>query len=100
MWQGDQRHGPGVVVTQAGVCYQGTFQADKMVVRVLLLPHPTHVPHLLWGPKAKRKSFFRGEDEERGLALLSPHPGLGYICQAPRQARLIVVMVASVKWQE
>lgn len=32
MWQADQRHGPGVMVTQAGVCYQGTFQADKMVV--------------------------------------------------------------------
>lgn len=32
MWQADQRHGPGVLVTQAGVCYQGTFQADKMVV--------------------------------------------------------------------
>ncbi|XP_039693492.1 ALS2 C-terminal-like protein isoform X1 [Pteropus medius] len=31
MWQADQRHGPGVMVTQAGVCYQGTFQADKMV---------------------------------------------------------------------
>lgn len=32
MWRADQRHGPGVVVTQAGVCYQGTFQVDKMVV--------------------------------------------------------------------
>lgn len=32
MWQADQRHGPGVMVTQAGICYQGTFQADKMVV--------------------------------------------------------------------
>lgn len=32
MWQADQRHGPGVMVTQAGVCYQGTFQADKIVV--------------------------------------------------------------------
>lgn len=32
MWQADQRHGPGVLVTQAGVCYQGTFQADKIVV--------------------------------------------------------------------
>lgn len=32
MWQADQRHGPGVVVTQAGVCYQGTFQGDKMAV--------------------------------------------------------------------
>ncbi|XP_015423803.1 PREDICTED: ALS2 C-terminal-like protein [Myotis davidii] len=31
MWQADQRHGPGLIVTQAGVCYQGTFQADKMV---------------------------------------------------------------------
>lgn len=30
MWQADQRHGPGLLVTQAGVCYQGTFQADKM----------------------------------------------------------------------
>lgn len=32
MWQADQRHGPGVVVTQAGVCYQGTFQEGKMAV--------------------------------------------------------------------
>ena len=32
MWQADQRYGPGVMVTQAGVSYQGTFQADKMVV--------------------------------------------------------------------
>lgn len=32
MWQADQRHGPGVVVTQAGDCYQGTFQGDKMAV--------------------------------------------------------------------
>ncbi|XP_060060793.1 ALS2 C-terminal-like protein isoform X2 [Erinaceus europaeus] len=31
MWQADQRHGPGIMVTQAGVCYQGTFQADKIV---------------------------------------------------------------------
>ncbi|XP_045153634.1 ALS2 C-terminal-like protein [Echinops telfairi] len=31
MWQADQRHGLGVLVTQAGVCYQSCFQADKMV---------------------------------------------------------------------
>uniref|UniRef100_A0A8C9P2S0 ALS2 C-terminal-like protein n=1 Tax=Spermophilus dauricus TaxID=99837 RepID=A0A8C9P2S0_SPEDA len=37
MWRADQRHGPGVVVTQAGVCYQGTFQADKMVGPGILL---------------------------------------------------------------
>lgn len=37
MWQADQRHGPGVMVTQAGVCYQGTFQADKMVGPGVLL---------------------------------------------------------------
>lgn len=37
MWQANQRHGPGIMVTQAGVCYQGTFQADKMVVSVLNL---------------------------------------------------------------
>ncbi|KAM4856225.1 ALS2 C-terminal-like protein isoform X1 [Urocitellus parryii] len=37
MWWADQRHGPGVVVTQAGVCYQGTFQADKMVGPGILL---------------------------------------------------------------
>ncbi|XP_036075208.1 ALS2 C-terminal-like protein isoform X2 [Rousettus aegyptiacus] len=37
MWQADQRHGPGVLVTQAGVCYQGTFQADKMVGPGILL---------------------------------------------------------------
>nr|XP_012417412.1 PREDICTED: ALS2 C-terminal-like protein isoform X1 [Odobenus rosmarus divergens] len=37
MWQADLRHGPGVMVTQAGVCYQGTFQADKMVGPGILL---------------------------------------------------------------
>ncbi|XP_066100702.1 ALS2 C-terminal-like protein isoform X2 [Saccopteryx bilineata] len=37
MWRADQRHGPGVMVTQAGVCYQGTFQADKMVGPGILL---------------------------------------------------------------
>ncbi|XP_066900580.1 ALS2 C-terminal-like protein isoform X3 [Kogia breviceps] len=37
MWQADQRHGPGVMVTQAGFCYQGTFQADKMVGPGILL---------------------------------------------------------------
>ncbi|XP_019489800.1 PREDICTED: ALS2 C-terminal-like protein isoform X2 [Hipposideros armiger] len=37
LWQADQRHGPGVVVTQAGVCYQGTFQEDKMVGPGILL---------------------------------------------------------------
>nr|XP_023476328.1 ALS2 C-terminal-like protein isoform X1 [Equus caballus]XP_023476329.1 ALS2 C-terminal-like protein isoform X1 [Equus caballus]XP_023476330.1 ALS2 C-terminal-like protein isoform X1 [Equus caballus]XP_023476331.1 ALS2 C-terminal-like protein isoform X1 [Equus caballus] len=37
MWQADQRHGPGVMVTQAGICYQGTFQADKMVGPGVLL---------------------------------------------------------------
>uniref|UniRef100_A0A8D2DS65 ALS2 C-terminal like n=1 Tax=Sciurus vulgaris TaxID=55149 RepID=A0A8D2DS65_SCIVU len=37
MWRADQRHGPGVVVTQAGVCYQGTFQVDKMVGPGVLL---------------------------------------------------------------
>ncbi|XP_076985648.1 ALS2 C-terminal-like protein isoform X2 [Tamandua tetradactyla] len=37
MWQADQRHGPGVVVTQAGVCYQGIFQVDKIVGSGILL---------------------------------------------------------------
>ncbi|XP_057561038.1 ALS2 C-terminal-like protein isoform X4 [Hippopotamus amphibius kiboko] len=37
MWQADQRLGPGVMVTQAGVCYQGTFQADKIVGPGILL---------------------------------------------------------------
>nr|XP_031542537.1 ALS2 C-terminal-like protein isoform X2 [Vicugna pacos] len=37
MWQANQRHGPGVMVTQAGVCYQGTFQADKIVGPGILL---------------------------------------------------------------
>ncbi|KAJ6655083.1 hypothetical protein lerEdw1_005987 [Lerista edwardsae] len=31
MWQEDQRHGPGMVVMQSGVCYQRTFHMDKMV---------------------------------------------------------------------
>lgn len=35
MWQADQRHGTGVLVTQAGICYQGTFQADKIMVSMV-----------------------------------------------------------------
>lgn len=31
MWKADQRHGPGVMITQAGI-YQGTFHEDKMAV--------------------------------------------------------------------
>lgn len=54
MWQADQRHGPGVMVTQAGVCYQGTFQADKMAVSGLTcvcpeLPSPCNGAEF-WGP--------------------------------------------------
>ena len=55
MWQTDQRHGPGVMVTQAGVCYQGTFQADKMVVSTVthMCPEPpcpgSGAPELNWG---------------------------------------------------
>ncbi|XP_006868872.1 PREDICTED: ALS2 C-terminal-like protein isoform X2 [Chrysochloris asiatica] len=37
MWQADQRHGLGVVVTQAGICYQGSFQLDKTVGPGVLL---------------------------------------------------------------
>ena len=57
MWQADQRHGPGVMVTQAGVCYQGNFQADKMVVSGVTrtcpeLPCPcTRVG--LWSPPSR-----------------------------------------------
>lgn len=40
MWQADQRHGPGIIVTQAGVCFQGTFQADKMVVSGVTCVYP------------------------------------------------------------
>ncbi|GAB1294744.1 ALS2 C-terminal-like protein [Apodemus speciosus] len=36
MWQADQRHGPGVMITQGGV-YQGTFQGDKMAGPGILL---------------------------------------------------------------
>ncbi|KAM7072258.1 ALS2 C-terminal-like protein isoform 2-T2 [Acridotheres tristis] len=37
MWLDGQRHGQGVVVTQSGLCYQRTFQADKMGSGILLL---------------------------------------------------------------
>ncbi|KAI1242516.1 hypothetical protein IHE44_0000046 [Lamprotornis superbus] len=37
MWRDDLRHGDGIVVTQAGLCYQRTFQADKMVGSGILL---------------------------------------------------------------
>ncbi|XP_069873662.1 ALS2 C-terminal-like protein isoform X2 [Dipodomys merriami] len=36
-WQTDQHHGPGILVTQAGICYQGTFQMDKMAGPGVLL---------------------------------------------------------------
>ncbi|KAG8138668.1 hypothetical protein E2320_001469 [Naja naja] len=37
MWENDQRHGPGIVVLQSGVCFQRTFHLDKMVGSGLLL---------------------------------------------------------------
>ncbi|NWU31386.1 AL2CL protein, partial [Dyaphorophyia castanea] len=37
MWLDDHRHGPGVVVTQSGLCFQRTFHADKMVGPGILL---------------------------------------------------------------
>uniref|UniRef100_A0A8D0FYT8 ALS2 C-terminal like n=1 Tax=Sphenodon punctatus TaxID=8508 RepID=A0A8D0FYT8_SPHPU len=30
MWQEDHRHGQGIVVMQSGVCYQRTFEMDRM----------------------------------------------------------------------
>lgn len=32
MWQDNQRHGPGVVVTQFGLYYEGAFKENKMMV--------------------------------------------------------------------
>lgn len=31
-WQDNQRHGTGVVVTQFGLYYEGTFKENKMMV--------------------------------------------------------------------
>lgn len=67
MWQADQRHGPGVMVTQAGVCYQGTFQADKMVVSGVTpvcpeLPSPCTGAEF-WSPP----SYSAGSDAEQRL---------------------------------
>lgn len=36
MWQDNQRHGTGVVVTQFGLYYEGTFKENKMTVPCLL----------------------------------------------------------------
>lgn len=36
MWQDNQRHGTGVVVTQFGLYYEGTFKENKMMVPGLL----------------------------------------------------------------
>lgn len=36
MWQDNQRHGTGVVVTQFGLYYEGTFKENKMMVPCLL----------------------------------------------------------------
>lgn len=70
MWQADQRHGRGVVVTQAGVCYQGTFQADKMVVSAV-----THVcPELPFpcsgGSKAELRLVRGGWGRKQGSDVL------------------------------
>lgn len=35
-WQDNQRHGTGVVVTQFGLYYEGTFKENKMMVPCLL----------------------------------------------------------------
>lgn len=32
MWQDNQRHGCGVVVTQFGLYYEGAFKDNKMMV--------------------------------------------------------------------
>lgn len=32
MWQENQRHGTGVVVTQFGLYYEGAFREDRMTV--------------------------------------------------------------------
>ncbi|ETE60613.1 ALS2 C-terminal-like protein, partial [Ophiophagus hannah] len=37
MWENDQRHGPGIVVLQSGVCFQRTFHLDRMVGSGVLL---------------------------------------------------------------
>ncbi|XP_063159348.1 ALS2 C-terminal-like protein [Candoia aspera] len=37
MWESDQRHGPGIVVMQSGVCFRRMFHLDKMVGSGVLL---------------------------------------------------------------
>ncbi|XP_053569706.1 ALS2 C-terminal-like protein isoform X2 [Bombina bombina] len=37
MWQDNQRHGPGVVLTHSGACYQGVFNSNKLVGTGILL---------------------------------------------------------------
>ena len=66
MWQADRRHGPGVMVTQAGVCYQGTFQADKMVVstETHMCPEP-HLPAL--GPQSRTEAGQGWMGQESGF---------------------------------
>lgn len=36
-WLDGQRHGAGVVVTQFGLYYEGTFKDNKMMVSLVLL---------------------------------------------------------------
>lgn len=85
MWQADQRHGPGVLVTQAGVCYQGTFQADKMVVSgaTRVCPGAACRSPLLrsgWaGGKRRSSAPEAATPGQRGSALPPASSGLGQV---------------------
>lgn len=77
MWQADQRHGPGVMVTQAGVCYQGTFQADKMVVSGVTrvcpeLPSPCTGAGLWRSPALRVQMLSRGRAVVDGVGSWVP----------------------------
>lgn len=100
MWQADQRHGPGVMVTQAGVCYQGTFQADKMVVSGVTRVYPeppfpctgAEPPALRvrmlsrgWAALDGAEAGFLGARGRQNLSRILPatYPGLGRVPAPP-----------------
>lgn len=100
MWQAGQRHGPGVVVTQAGVCYQGTFQADKTVVSRVCpgLPLSLH-PSPTGGPEAELR-LFRGMGKGSvflcagGSQNLGRKPALPPTSPGPGQSLLCLTLVS------
>lgn len=70
MWQDNQRHGTGVVVTQFGLYYEGAFKENKMLVSQMLCSAGCWE---LWPHRqlfaGQRGPGFRGRHHVRGRLL-------------------------------